>query len=183
MGEHIDRCCGSLTPWFYVVYRLAQFALGLTVCGLYGVDLTNAAAQKKEADPKWTYAVVVASLAVFTALLYLVLYGLERRHAKELFTYHRSTPRFPMYPFWDFILFILFLVVFGLFAAMFIGEDPEGDSGIARMKTAIYVVAACWVLWLGSATLVALVWWRSGGRVVMPLRGHRSSLWVRRESI
>ena len=34
-------------------FRFAQFALGITVCGLYGVDLHNAAVQGKYQDGKW----------------------------------------------------------------------------------------------------------------------------------
>jgi hypothetical protein len=34
-------------------FRFAQFVLGITVCGLYGVDLHNASSQGKYADSKW----------------------------------------------------------------------------------------------------------------------------------
>jgi hypothetical protein len=35
------------------IFRFAQFVLGITVCGLYGVDLHNASSQGKYADSKW----------------------------------------------------------------------------------------------------------------------------------
>jgi hypothetical protein len=38
---------------FMSVLRFLQFVLAITVCGLYGVDLHNAAEQGKYADSKW----------------------------------------------------------------------------------------------------------------------------------
>lgn len=38
---------------FMSVLRFVQFVLAITVCGLYGVDLHNAAEQHKYADSKW----------------------------------------------------------------------------------------------------------------------------------
>jgi hypothetical protein len=38
---------------FMSLLRFVQFVLALTVCGLYGVDLRNAAEQGKYADSKW----------------------------------------------------------------------------------------------------------------------------------
>lgn len=38
---------------FLTVLRVVQFALALAVCGLYGVDLHNAAVQGKYMDSKW----------------------------------------------------------------------------------------------------------------------------------
>lgn len=35
------------------VLRFVQFALAITVCGLYGVDLHNATAAGKYSDSKW----------------------------------------------------------------------------------------------------------------------------------
>lgn len=38
---------------------------------------------------------------------------------------------------WDFILFVLWIALFGIFAAMYIHEKPEGNGGIMRMKNAV----------------------------------------------
>jgi hypothetical protein len=38
---------------FMSVLRFVQFVLAITVCGLYGVDLHNAAEQGKYMDSKW----------------------------------------------------------------------------------------------------------------------------------
>ncbi len=38
---------------FMSVLRFVQFVLAIAVCGLYGVDLHNAAVQGKYADSKW----------------------------------------------------------------------------------------------------------------------------------
>ena len=53
-----------------LLLRFAQFVLGLTVCGLYGVDLNAARKAHVYTDGKWVYAEVVGSLSVVTALVY-----------------------------------------------------------------------------------------------------------------
>jgi len=159
MGAHLDNFLHGITPWVYLIYRLAQFALGLTV-----------------------YAEAVAIISVSTTLLYFALFYFERRHAKDVFTYHKFR-NYPVFPLWDFILFILYLVVFILFGTMFIGENPAGDAGIQRMKTAVSIDAACWVMWLGSGTLVGYIWWLSGGRSydMRLCSREKGSLWTDRD--
>lgn len=44
---------------------------------------------------------------------------------------------------------------------MYIHENPEGDSGIQRMKNAVWVDLTNAILWLISAILVAGYWWRN----------------------
>jgi hypothetical protein len=44
---------------------------------------------------------------------------------------------------------------------MYIRENPEGDSGIQRMKNAVWVDLTNLILWLVSAILVAGYWWRN----------------------
>lgn len=43
----------TLTQILFTAVRFVQFALALTVCGLYGVDLNNARKEKKYVDSKW----------------------------------------------------------------------------------------------------------------------------------
>jgi hypothetical protein len=54
--------------------------------------------------------------------------------------------RVPFIFVWDFILFVLWIALFGIFAAMYIHEKPEGNEGIMRMKNA--VVRTCSNLWM-----------------------------------
>lgn len=49
---------------------------------------------------------------------------------------------------------------------MYIHENAEGDSGIRRMKSAVWVDLASALLWLFSAVGAAIYWWRH--------RDHRS---------
>lgn len=59
----------------YIVFsaiHIVQFALAITVCALYAVDLQRANKQGKYIDSKWVYAEVVGGLSAVTALLYLV---------------------------------------------------------------------------------------------------------------
>lgn len=67
------------------------------------------------------FAVVTASLAAVTALLYLI----------------PIVVRTPFLFVWDTILFILWIALFGLFGNMYIKEDAEGNKGIKRMKNAV----------------------------------------------
>lgn len=43
---------------------------------------------------------------------------------------------------------------------MYIKENAEGDSGIQRMKNAVWVDLANALLWLISALATAAYWWR-----------------------
>lgn len=114
--------------------RILQFVLALAVCGLYGTDLNNARMNDKYADPKWVYAVVIASFSAITCIVYAIPF--IKSH---------------LFFAWDTILFILWVAVFGIFGKMYIHEDPEGDSGIQRMKNAVWVDLVNMLLWLSSA--------------------------------
>ncbi|CAG8948795.1 hypothetical protein HYALB_00012186 [Hymenoscyphus albidus] len=128
-------------------YRLLQLVLGLTVIGLYGIDLHKANSVGKYSDAKWVYAIVVSSLSAATALFYAI-------------------PRFHRIPFifaWDSILFILWIALFGLFGKMYIKENPEGNKGIRRMKNAVWVDLANACLWFISALGMAAYWFKFRG--------------------
>lgn len=93
------------------------------------------------------YAEVTAALSAFTAVLYLIPFF----------------ARIPLLFIWDTILFILWIVLFGVFGNMYIKERAEGDSGVQRMKNAVWVDLVNALLWLFSAVGMAVLAWR--GRV------------------
>ena len=65
----------------------------------------------------------------------------------------------------DTILFILWISLFGLFGNMYIKENAEGDSGVQRMKNAVWVDLVNALLWLISAVGMVVFWVRHrGGR-------------------
>jgi len=129
----------------FSILRFFQFVLALTVCGLYGVDLHNARSQGKYADGKWVFAEVVGGLSAVTALLYMVPFVM----------------RLPFAFLWDLLLCFLWIVLFGIFGNMYIHANPQGDSGIQRMKNAVWVDLVNMLLWLISAVLMAGYWWRN----------------------
>ncbi|KAL7621216.1 hypothetical protein AAE478_008533 [Parahypoxylon ruwenzoriense] len=130
----------------YLLFSLLhffQFALAVTVCGLYGVDLQRARSQGKYIDGRWVYAEVVGGLAALTALLYLIPFIL----------------RFAAVTIWSFIIFVLWIALFGLFGSMYIHEDAEGNGDIQRMKNAVWVNLANAMLWLIGFVASATYWW------------------------
>jgi hypothetical protein len=93
---------------------------------------------------KQVFAEIVASLSAFLALLYLI-------------------PFFSRIPFMfiaDTLLFILWIALFGLFGNMYIHANAQGDSGIIRMKHAVWVDLVNALLWLISAIGMAVFWVR-----------------------
>jgi len=126
----------------HTVYRFFQFVLALTVCGLYGVDLHHANQQHKYSDGKWVFAEVVGALSAFTALLYMIPF----------------TSRIPFAFAWDSILFILWISLFGLFGNLYIKANAQGDSGIIRMKHAVWIDLVNALLWLFSAIGMGIYW-------------------------
>jgi hypothetical protein len=94
------------------ILRLFQFALAITVCGLYGVDLHNAASAGKYRDSKWVYAEVVGGLSAFTAVLYMIPFMIK----------------IPLIFIWDTLLFFLWIVLFGIFGNVRISLLPLSIS-------------------------------------------------------
>ncbi|RYO89556.1 hypothetical protein DL766_004600 [Monosporascus sp. MC13-8B] len=133
----------AISYMLFSILHFFQFVLGVTVIGLYAVDLNRANEQGKYTDSKWVYAVVVGALAAVTALLYLIPFILK----------------FAAVPAWSFVLFVLWIALFGLFGSMYIHEDPEGDDGVQRMKNAVWVDLANALLWLIDAVASAAYWW------------------------
>ena len=60
----------------------------------------------------------------------------------------------------DTLLFILWIALFGLFGNMYIHANAQGDSGIIRMKHAVWVDLVNALLWLISAIGMAVFWVR-----------------------
>jgi len=139
-----DSCNMGMGYIGHAFFRFIQLVMALAVCGLYGVDLHAANKHGKYSDGKWVYAEVVASLSAFTALLYMIPFIM----------------RVPMLFVWDTLLFILWIALFGIFGKMFIKEHAEGDSGVQRMKNAVWVDLVNALLWLISAVCMALYWAR-----------------------
>jgi hypothetical protein len=82
----------------------------------------------------------VASLSAVTALFYIIPFA----------------SRIPFAFVWDTILFVLWIALFGIFGKLFIHEKPEGDSGIQRMKNAVWVDLVNAIMWLVSAVAMGV---------------------------
>ncbi|KID82694.1 hypothetical protein MGU_10029 [Metarhizium guizhouense ARSEF 977] len=163
----------SIGYFAFCALHLVCFALALAVCGLYGQDLNHAHRQHVHSDSKWVsnrlsarvwpplresmrekltprlqqvYAVVVGALSAVTCVVWFVPALL--RHAGVFGAV------------WNSILFILWITLFGVFGALFIHENAEGDSDIQRMKNAVWVDLTSALLWLVSAVATTVYWWR-----------------------
>ena len=121
----------GLSYFVFCGLHILQFALAITVCALYGIDLSRANKHGVYSDSKWVYAEVVGGLSAFTAILLLVPFIV----------------RFWLVWAWNLVLFILWIALFGVFGKMYINEDAEGDSGVQRMKNAVWVDLTNALLW------------------------------------
>lgn len=124
--------------------RLLQFVIGLTVCGLYGRDLHAAQQAHAYADSKWVFAVTTGGLSALTVCIYTI----------PLF---KSATLFA----WDWTLWLLWLVLFGIFGKMYIGENPEGDAGVQRMKNSVWVDLTGLLLWTSTAIYGTVAFFRA----------------------
>lgn len=60
---------------------------------------------------------------------------------------------------------ILWAAVFGVFGKLYIHENPEGDSGVTRMKNAVWIDLINMLLWFITAVFAALwFFFLRGGR-------------------
>ncbi|KAA8624931.1 MARVEL multi-domain protein [Pyrenophora tritici-repentis] len=138
------RASLSATTIARLVLRLFQFVMALTVIGMYAVDLDRARKADKYVDSKWVWAVVCGSLGAVASLVFML-------------------PFFKAWFFFvvDAVLFLCYLVAFGIFGKMFIGEDPEGNKGIQRMKNGVWVLLTNVVLWFITAIVGAVLFWKA----------------------
>ncbi|OAL43754.1 hypothetical protein IQ07DRAFT_287011 [Pyrenochaeta sp. DS3sAY3a] len=127
-----------------IFLRFFQLVLGLTVIGLYAVDLDNARKAGKYIDSKWAWAVVCGSLGSIVAIFF-------------------SLPLVKAWFFFyvDAFVFLCYLIAFGIFGKMFIPENAEGNKGITRMKNAVWVLLTNMFLWLITACMGAFIFWQS----------------------
>jgi hypothetical protein len=133
----------TTTAILQLLLRLFQFVMGLTVIGLYAVDLDHARKQHIYLDSKWIWALVCGVLGAVTSLIFML-------------------PLKAWFFFWvDAFIFFCYLIAFGIFGNMFISEDPEGNKGIIRMKNAVWVLLTNMLLWLVTAVIGAVLFWRA----------------------
>ena len=105
--------------------------------------------------PPQSYAVAVGAMAAITALVYMPL-TIFAGTIMWLFA-------------WDLLLFILWIAVFGLFASLYLHENPEGDGGVQRMKNAMWIDLVNMLLWFITGVGGVVAFFSAGG-----LRGGKS---------
>jgi hypothetical protein len=135
----------TITNAIMYFLRFFQFVLGITVIGLYAIDLDNARKAGVYTDSKWVWAVVCGTLGALMALIAMAPFFL-----KSWFFF-----------FVDFLVFLCYLVAFGIFGKMYIPENPEGNKGIIRMKNAVWVLLTNMLLWLITMCWSAIIFWKN----------------------
>ncbi|EWC48086.1 hypothetical protein DRE_02665 [Drechslerella stenobrocha 248] len=125
------------------ILRILQLVLACAVIGLYGKYLSRASKADEKPDGRWIWAVAVGGLSALTSILY-------------------ALPFWPLRWFfiWDIILFMSWLTVFGIFAGLYLNEDPEGNTDIQQMRSAVWLDLTNWVLWLISSCVGFWYFWR-----------------------
>jgi fatty acid desaturase len=147
LSQHLNPPPSKMLTRAYLLlspFRFTQFALALTVCGLYGVDLRAATLFGKQSNSKWVYAEVVGGLSAVTAVIYMIPF---------------LTTITWMFM-WDTILFFHWTVLFGIFGEIYIKEIADGDQSVQRMKNAVWVDFGSALLWLITAAVMAWRLWR-----------------------
>lgn len=127
-----------------IFLRFFQFVLGITVIGLYAIDLDRARKQGKYIDSKWVWGVVCGTLGALSALVFMLPL------VKSWFFFYV-----------DAFVFLCYLVAFGIFGKMYIPENAEGNSGIMRMKNAVWVLLTNMLLWLITMVYGGVVFWKN----------------------
>jgi hypothetical protein len=127
-----------------IFLRLFQFVLGITVIGLYAIDLDRARRANKYVDSKWVWSVVCGTLGALTALAFMLPL------VKAWFFFYV-----------DAFVFLCYLIAFGIFGKMYIPENAEGNSGITRMKNAVWVLLTNMLLWFITAVYGAVLFWKN----------------------
>ncbi|KAL2180686.1 uncharacterized protein P884DRAFT_326742 [Thermothelomyces heterothallicus CBS 202.75] len=125
-----SRDCARNDPYFSLLH-LAQFALAITVCALYGIDIDRARKARVYPSDEWIYAVIVGGFSAATVVLY---YFASLRRSTFVWVSHL-------------VLLVMWAVLLGIFAKMFINVDPHGNRDLQRMKNALWVVFASTALW------------------------------------
>lgn len=157
--------------------RFLQFIFAIAVLGLYGTDINSLRKVGLSPPSKWVYAEVIGALSAVTALVYC----LPKINAKAYWACA-----------WDAILLLVFFLsflsslvsfislslkwmlirynsilwtaVFGIFGKLFIKKDPEGNGNISRMKNAVWVDLINMLLWLVTAVLGLVLFFKYKGK-------------------
>jgi len=151
---------------FFLILYVFALVLGVTVCGLYGQDLHHAQEKHAYTDTKWVFAVVVGAMSSITTAIYLIplvlrMVGVISDMTNPLYKSATVLSAANIFcAIWDFCLFILWTSVFGVFGSMYIGTKSQGQSGIERMKNAVWVDLANMLLWLIVAIAAFGYWWK-----------------------
>jgi hypothetical protein len=134
----------TLTAALRLFLRFFQFVLGITVIALYAIDLDRARRAHVYIDSKWVWSVVCGTLGAITALLFMLPL------IKSWFFFYV-----------DAFVWLCYLVAFAIFGKMYIPEDAEGNSGIMRMKNAVWVLLTNMLLWFITACVGGFVFWKN----------------------
>ncbi|KAF2430833.1 hypothetical protein EJ08DRAFT_733849 [Tothia fuscella] len=144
---HIGGLIGTYIKTFI---RCLQILLGLIIIGIYASDLGAGISHGASPHPHWTYAVVVGTLSVITAAVYLIPF----------------VPAYFMFG-WDFILVVLHAALVGVFGRDYVhpkmGEvAPEGTvhPDVRRMHNTVFVDVVSGILWLITGSMGMLVFFR-----------------------
>ncbi|KFA66199.1 hypothetical protein S40285_05108 [Stachybotrys chlorohalonatus IBT 40285] len=134
-----------------IVCRTLQFLFGIVAVGFYGNRVQSDDNDENTGfSPEWVFAVTVAGLSAFTAVLFLAATPLSAipiigSRLKLLKTYRAFG--------WDLVLFIAWLVVFALFAAIFLNRDDEDDykgASVSSQRAFVWVDLVNSIFWLTS---------------------------------
>lgn len=161
--------------------RFLQFIFAIAVLGLYGTDINSARKYGVSPPSKWVYAEVIGVLSALTALVYCLpkinakAYWACAWDAILLFVFLFFYSFFPL-PFLSFFapfqlmliryctyISILWTAVFGIFGKLFIKLDPKGNGDISRMKNAVWVDLINMLLWLVTAVLGLVLFFKYKG--------------------
>jgi hypothetical protein len=134
----------TITAALRIFLRFFQFVLGITVIGLYAIDLDRARRGHKYIDSKWVWSVVCGTLGALTALLFMLPL------VKAWFFFYV-----------DALVWLCYLIAFGIFGRMYIPEKAEDNKGITRMKNAVWVLLTNMLLWLITAAYGGFVFWKN----------------------
>ncbi|KAF2032114.1 hypothetical protein EK21DRAFT_61637 [Setomelanomma holmii] len=127
-----------------ILARFFQFVLGITVIGLYAIDLDRARKAHVYTDSKWVWAVVCGTLGAVISLFFMLPL------VKAWFFFYV-----------DAFVWLCYLVAFGIFGKMYIPENSEGNAGIKRMKNGVWVLLTNMLLWFLTAIYGAVVFWKT----------------------
>ncbi|KAJ9652285.1 hypothetical protein H2198_008460 [Neophaeococcomyces mojaviensis] len=134
------------------ICRFILIIFACVVIGYYASDLRAAQKEAKYSDSKWVYAVVVGCMAAITAFIFMII---------SIFVQYRACAI--LFP-WEWILFILWVAVVGIFASMYMHENPEMDSGVHAMRIASIFDIVNMLLWFIAAVVDTCVFFMAPRR-------------------